>query len=140
MRSIARALCRRISLASFAGAVERAPRTGIVGDGTRDRAAAEERELWRRVAGQRFVQRVGLDEDHEEEFEARLRAKLDAIDEQQRAGSLEFRFKRQAFYVCASILAWVVFWDLADQNQASVLSRFLAWGTVLAAFWLARVV
>jgi len=83
---------------------------------------------------------VGLDEDHEEEFEARLRAKLDAIDEQQRAGSLEFRFKRQAFYVCASILAWVVFWDLADQNQASVLSRFLAWGTVLAAFWLARVV
>lgn len=102
--------------------------------------AAEEKELWRRVAGQRFVQHVGLEADDNNDVEARLQQKLEAIDEQQRAGLLEYRFKRQAFYVCASILAWVVFWDLADQNQASVLSRFLAWGTVLAAFWLARVV
>ena len=93
-------------------------------------------ELWRRIAGQRFVQRVGLDAG----LEARLQARLTAIDEQQRAGLLRFRFKREAFYVCASILAWMVFWDLADQNQNSILSRLLAWGTVLVAFWLARAV
>lgn len=134
--------CRGIFRASFVGAVERAGQTeGLIGDDADDRAKRE-MELWRRVGGRRFVQRVGLDGDRDGDvgFEARLAEKLDAIDEQQRAGLLKYRFKRQAFYVCASILAWVVFWDLADQNQASLLSRLLAWGTVLAAFWLARVV
>lgn len=128
----------RIFPPSFGGAVEGSTETEIVvaEANSENKLVNEEMELWRRIAGQRFVQHVGLDAG----FDARLEERLAAIDEDQRAGLLQFRFKRHAFYVCASILAWVVFWDLADQNQNSILSRLLAWGTVLVAFWLARAV
>jgi len=52
----------------------------------------------------------------------------------------QLQFERPWFYVLASILAWVVFWDLADQNQHHVLSRLLAWSAVFVAIWVARIV
>ena len=50
----------------------------------------------------------------------------------------EPRFERHWFYVAASITAWVVFWNLADRHQENISSRLLAWGAVLAAFWVAN--
>jgi len=50
----------------------------------------------------------------------------------------EVRFERPWFYVAASILAWVVFWDMADRHQEHIFSRLLAWSAVLTAIWAAN--
>lgn len=48
------------------------------------------------------------------------------------------RFERSWFWVAASVLAWVAFWDLADRHQAHMLSRIISWAAVLAAIWVAN--
>lgn len=50
----------------------------------------------------------------------------------------EVYFERRWFFVAASILAWVVFWDMADRHQEHAFSRLLAWSAVLAAIWVAN--
>ena len=50
----------------------------------------------------------------------------------------ELVFRRPWFFVAATVLAWMAFWDMADRHQESVLSRLLAWTTVLAALWAAN--
>ena len=105
---------------------------------------SEDEELVRRLRG-RFVQYLSpppdsvASPDQDERIRIALERQLDHIDSVQQQQFPEgFRFKRPWFYICASVLAWVVFWDLADRHQANAISRLLAWGAVYAAFWVGR--
>lgn len=50
----------------------------------------------------------------------------------------DLRFERAGFFVMASILAWFVFWDLADRHQEEPFARALAWACVVIALWAAQ--
>lgn len=47
------------------------------------------------------------------------------------------RFPRSFVYIALSILAWQVFWGLADRNQHNRNSQTMAWLFVFLAVWLA---
>lgn len=49
----------------------------------------------------------------------------------------DLRFERPAFYIAASIVAWIAFWELADRNQQNPYSHVMAWLFVFVAVWLA---
>lgn len=51
---------------------------------------------------------------------------------------IQLRFERQTFYIVASILAWVVFWQLADAHAQSPHAQLIAWFIVLVAVWVAE--
>ena len=48
----------------------------------------------------------------------------------------DIRFGRDFFYLTASVLAWGLFWQLADRHQDNQYVQYLAWGTVFVAAWL----
>ena len=49
----------------------------------------------------------------------------------------DLMFERTTFYVVASVLAWTVFWQLADRNQGNRNTQTLAWVVLCLALWLA---
>ena len=50
----------------------------------------------------------------------------------------DVQFRREWFYVTAAVLAWRVFWELADRNQDNVHTQHMAWIIVFVAVWLAN--
>ncbi len=52
----------------------------------------------------------------------------------------DLTFARTGFYLIVTILAWRVFWELADQHQDSPYTQILTWLAVCVAFWVASVV
>jgi len=53
------------------------------------------------------------------------------------ATAADVRFPRPSFYFAASVLAWVVFWELAERNQQNPHSQAMAWLFVFVAAWVA---
>ena len=49
----------------------------------------------------------------------------------------DLRFQRHWYFVAASILAWVAFWQLADRNAQHAYAQVLAWTAVFVAIWIA---
>lgn len=49
----------------------------------------------------------------------------------------EIRFQREWFYFAASVLAWGLFWEIADRQHDNPHAQFLAWVTVFIAVWIA---
>jgi len=47
------------------------------------------------------------------------------------------RFPRAGFYIAVSILAWVAFWTVVEQNQHVPHTQTLAWTCVAVAVWVA---
>lgn len=60
---------------------------------------------------------------------------LDRAAERVQAHGL--RFERAGFYVIASILAWRVFWELADRNHDNPHAQTVTWVVVCLALWIA---
>ena len=48
----------------------------------------------------------------------------------------DVRFARAGFHVAASMLAWRVFWELADRNNDNRYAQTLAWTVVCVALWI----
>lgn len=49
----------------------------------------------------------------------------------------DVRFPRHFVYIAGSVLAWMAFWELADQNQHNPHTQIMTWVFVLIAVWLA---
>jgi hypothetical protein len=47
----------------------------------------------------------------------------------------DLRFARDSFWVVASILGWVVFWDLAKRHNENHHAQVLVWTIVFVAGW-----
>lgn len=45
----------------------------------------------------------------------------------------DLRFKREWVYIAFSILAWMAFWDMAEQNQHDFYAQMLGWTAVILA-------
>ena len=56
----------------------------------------------------------------------------------ERVEAQDLRFARASFYVITSVLAWRVFWELADRNQGNNNAQTLSWVVVCVALWLAE--
>lgn len=67
-----------------------------------------------------------------------------AVDAFERAAesvqARDVRFRREWFYVVASVVAWRVFWELADQNHQNLHAQHLAWIILCLAVWIASIV
>ena len=48
----------------------------------------------------------------------------------------DLRFRRDWFFLMASILAWRLFWDFADRNADHQYTQFITWVAVFVAVWL----
>jgi hypothetical protein len=48
----------------------------------------------------------------------------------------DLRFRRDWFYLMASILAWRYFWDIMDRNADNPSAQFISWVAVFVAVWL----
>jgi len=55
----------------------------------------------------------------------------------ERISAEDVQFPRHFFYIAASVLAWVAFWELADGNQQNPHTQTMAWLFVFLAVWLA---
>jgi len=63
---------------------------------------------------------------------------MDQLQEMMEHARVEnLRFPRQSFFIAASVLAWVVFWELAERHQRSPYTQTMAWLFVFVAIWLA---
>jgi len=89
---------------------------------------------------------VGVDYNDMEELEKAVAAAVaermmttrhENDDNGQDWGALGARMERKWFYVTASVLSWIVFWDLADRHQDNALSRAVSWAAVAVAIWVA---
>ena len=58
---------------------------------------------------------------------------LDRAAENVQAQDVQFR--REWFYLVASVLAWGLFWEIADRQHENPHAQFLAWVTVFVAVW-----
>ena len=47
-------------------------------------------------------------------------------------------FQREWFYLVASVLAWGLFWEIADRQHDNPHAQLLAWMTVFVAVWFAE--
>ena len=50
----------------------------------------------------------------------------------------ELRFRREWFYFMASVLAWGLFWEIAERRQENPHAQVLAWMAVFVAVWIAE--
>lgn len=54
----------------------------------------------------------------------------------ERLQAADLRFPRPGFYVIASVLAWRLFWELADHNYGNNNAQTLSWVVLCVAIWL----
>ena len=48
----------------------------------------------------------------------------------------DLQFGREWFYLVASVLAWGVFWEMADRQHDNPQLQFFAWMFVFVAVWM----
>lgn len=61
----------------------------------------------------------------------------DLMERAEEVQAEDLRFGRHWFYLMASVLAWGLFWEMADRNHDNPHAQYLAWMAVFVAFWLA---
>lgn len=47
----------------------------------------------------------------------------------------ETRFLREGWMVMLSLLAWGVFWEMAERHEGNAHAQFLTWLAVLLVWW-----
>lgn len=52
----------------------------------------------------------------------------------------DLRFERSCFYLWASIMAWGVFWELAERHHDQPHAQFMVWTLVFVAAWITDIV
>ena len=71
--------------------------------------------------------------------ESVTRSESDLLDRAaERLEAADLMFPRAGFYVIASVLAWRLFWELADHNQGNNNAQTLSWVVLCVALWLAE--
>jgi hypothetical protein len=57
-----------------------------------------------------------------------------------RAQPEDLQFERGYFYLWASIMAWGVFWELAERHHDEPHAQFMVWTFVFVAAWVTDMV